>query len=79
MKEMQDKIARFEKFESQMEREWQQLQQMKNMLFVDHLTLLLDKTPAQKAGGSMQQDAKTEWLRVSSLYLGSTVLYFIGG
>lgn len=60
MKEMQDKMARFEKFETQMEREWQQLQQMKNMLFVDQLTLLLDKTPAQKAGGSMQQDAKTE-------------------
>ncbi|KAF7140906.1 hypothetical protein RHSIM_Rhsim06G0003100 [Rhododendron simsii] len=60
MKEIQDKICRFEKYESQMEREWQQLQQMKNMLFVDKLTLLLDKTRAQKAGGSMQQDAKTE-------------------
>ncbi|XP_058220496.1 SWI/SNF complex subunit SWI3B [Rhododendron vialii] len=60
MKEIQDKISRFEKYESQMEREWQQLQQMKNMIFVDKLTLLLDKTRAQKAGGSMQQDAKTE-------------------
>lgn len=60
MKEIQDKISRFEKYELQMEREWQQLQQMKNMLFVDKLALLLNKTSAQNAGGSMKQDAKTE-------------------
>ncbi|PSS31156.1 SWI/SNF complex subunit SWI3B like [Actinidia chinensis var. chinensis] len=55
MKEIQDKISHFEEFESQVEREWQQLQQMKNTLFVDQLTLLFNKTPAPKAGESVQQ------------------------
>ncbi|GFY86329.1 switch subunit 3 [Actinidia rufa] len=60
MKEIQDKISHFEEFESQVEREWQQLQQMKNTLFVDQLTLLFNKTPAPKAGESVQQLVKIE-------------------
>ncbi|GFZ10561.1 switch subunit 3 [Actinidia rufa] len=60
MKDIQDKISHFEEFESQVEREWQQLQQTKNTLFVDQLTLLFNKTPAPKAGESMQQLVKIE-------------------
>ncbi|KAF3446935.1 hypothetical protein FNV43_RR12115 [Rhamnella rubrinervis] len=50
MKEIQDKIVRFEAMDLQMEKEWQQLEQMKNMLFVDQLTLLFNKSSAQKTG-----------------------------
>lgn len=39
MKEIKDKISHFEALDLHMEKEWQQLEQMKNMLFVDQLTL----------------------------------------
>ncbi|PQM34846.1 SWI/SNF complex subunit SWI3B [Prunus yedoensis var. nudiflora] len=48
MKEIQEKIVRFEELDLQMEKERQKLEQMKNMLFVDKLTLSIHKTCAQK-------------------------------
>lgn len=48
MKEIQDKIVHFEEFEYQMEKEWEQLQQLKNLLFVDQLTLLFHKNQQGK-------------------------------
>ncbi|RVW50926.1 SWI/SNF complex subunit SWI3B [Vitis vinifera] len=53
MKEIRDKIVHFEEFELHMEKEWQQLQQMKNLLFVDQLTLLFQKAAAPKTGELM--------------------------
>lgn len=53
MKEIRDKIDQFEEFELHMEKEWQHLQQMKNLLFVDQLTLLFHKAAAPKAVESM--------------------------
>ena len=53
MKEIRDKIVRFEEFDLHMEKEWQQLKQMKNLLFVDQLTLLFQKSPVPKTGEFM--------------------------
>lgn len=39
MKEIQEKIVRFEELDLQMEKERKKLEQMKNMLFVYKLTL----------------------------------------
>lgn len=41
--EIQEKIVRFEGLELQMEKEWQKLEQMKSMLFLDKLTLVIRK------------------------------------
>ncbi|KAM0967483.1 hypothetical protein ACFX13_023484 [Malus domestica] len=41
--EIQEKIVRFEALELQMEKEWQKLEQMKSMLFLDKLTLVIRK------------------------------------
>ncbi|KAL6956455.1 hypothetical protein U1Q18_006150 [Sarracenia purpurea var. burkii] len=49
MNEIQDKISYFEEFESLRERAWRQLQEMKNMLFLDQLTLLFGRTHAPEA------------------------------
>ncbi|XP_047327914.1 SWI/SNF complex subunit SWI3B [Impatiens glandulifera] len=43
MKEIQEKILKFEEVDLQMEKEWQQLHQMKNLLFADQLTLIFNK------------------------------------
>ncbi|XP_062013491.1 SWI/SNF complex subunit SWI3B [Rosa rugosa] len=48
MKEIQDRIVRFEELDLQLEKEKQQLEQMKSMLFVDQLTLLSHKRSAPK-------------------------------
>lgn len=50
MKEIQDKIVHFEALDLRMEKEWRQLEQMKNMLFVDQLSFLFHKNSAQKTG-----------------------------
>ncbi|KVI07579.1 Homeodomain-like protein [Cynara cardunculus var. scolymus] len=50
-------IVRFEELELQMEREWQQLRQMQNLLFADQLTLLFHKKDGNE---SMEQKVKTE-------------------
>ncbi|GAV65829.1 Myb_DNA-binding domain-containing protein/SWIRM domain-containing protein [Cephalotus follicularis] len=48
MKEIQDKIARFEELDLQMEKERQQYEQIKNQLFFDQLTVLFRKSSAPK-------------------------------
>lgn len=55
MKEIQDKLVHFENLDMQMEKEWQQLEQMKNMLFVDQLTLLFHRSSAPKTDERMEQ------------------------
>ncbi|CAB4278838.1 unnamed protein product [Prunus armeniaca] len=59
MKEIQEKIVRFEELDLQMEKERQKLEQMKNMLFVDKLTLSFHKTCAQKTEG-MEKNIQTD-------------------
>ena len=54
MKEIKDKIDRFEALDFQMEKEWQKMEQMKNMLFVDQLTLLFHKSSAKKSGDEVE-------------------------
>lgn len=48
--EIQEKIVHFEEFDLQMEKKSQQLEQMKNLVFVDQLTLLFHKNAAPKSG-----------------------------
>ncbi|PKA55798.1 SWI/SNF complex subunit SWI3B [Apostasia shenzhenica] len=43
MKEIQDKLVRFEKVEMLLEKEWRQLKHMKDFLFADQLTVLQHK------------------------------------
>ncbi|XP_057975580.1 SWI/SNF complex subunit SWI3B isoform X2 [Malania oleifera] len=50
MKEIWDKIVHFEELDLQMEKEWQQLQNLRNLLFGDQLTLLFHKSGVPKTG-----------------------------
>lgn len=50
MKNIQDKLVHFEDLDLLMEKEGQQLEQMKNMFFLDQLTLLFHKSSAPKTG-----------------------------
>ncbi|XP_059652031.1 SWI/SNF complex subunit SWI3B-like isoform X1 [Cornus florida] len=58
MKKIQDKVVHLEEFELQTERQWQQLQQMKNLLFVDQLTLFCDRTSVPKSGERTEENVK---------------------
>ena len=60
MKEIQDKILHFEELDLQMEKEWQQLEGMKNLLFLDQLNLLFRKRNALKTEERMVENVKTE-------------------
>ncbi|CAN4123127.1 unnamed protein product [Withania somnifera] len=55
-KETEDRIAHFEERDLQMEKEWQQLMQLKNLIFIDRLTLLLNKAGAPKTGDSIGEE-----------------------
>lgn len=59
LKEIQDKILKFEEGELLMEREWEQLQQMKHQLFVDQLTFLFHRNAASKAGETVEPNTNT--------------------
>ncbi|KAG5073773.1 hypothetical protein JHK82_055143 [Glycine max] len=50
MKNIQDKLVHFEDLDLLMEKEGQQMEQMKNMFFLDQLTLLFHKSSAPKTG-----------------------------
>ncbi|KAL2346146.1 hypothetical protein Fmac_000146 [Flemingia macrophylla] len=50
MKNIQDKLLHFEDLDLLMEKESQQLEQIKNMFFLDQLTLLFHKSSAPKTG-----------------------------
>ncbi|XP_056691872.1 uncharacterized protein [Spinacia oleracea] len=56
MKEIQDKIDRFEEKDLQLEREWHQLRQMQHQLHLDKLTLLFHKTSAPKSVENFQME-----------------------
>lgn len=56
IKEIEEKITQFEEIELQTEREWQQVQQMQNLLFADQLNLILSKA----GGGNLASNIKTE-------------------
>ncbi|PON48580.1 Otx2 transcription factor [Parasponia andersonii] len=61
MKEIKDKIDRFEALDLLMEKEWRKLELTKNMLFVDQLTLIFHKNSAQKTGERMEErNVKTD-------------------
>lgn len=59
MKEIHDKIVRFEELDLLMEKERQQLEQMKSTLFVDQLSLLLHKNAASKTGEGAREILRT--------------------
>ena len=50
MKNIQDKLVHFEDLDLLMEKEGQQMEQMKNMFFLDQLTLLFHKSSSPKTG-----------------------------
>lgn len=52
LKEIRDKIVQFEELDLHMEQERQQLEQIKNMLFVDQLNVLLNRSSAQNQGNA---------------------------
>ncbi|KAK4348953.1 hypothetical protein RND71_031708 [Anisodus tanguticus] len=58
-KEIEDRIAHFEERDLQMEKEWQQLMQLKNLIFTDQLTSLLNKADAPKAGETIGEEMIT--------------------
>lgn len=49
MKEIQDKLTRYEQMDLEVEKEWHQLQQMKHQLFLDQLTILFHKMAKSKS------------------------------
>ncbi|KAK6793137.1 hypothetical protein RDI58_012218 [Solanum bulbocastanum] len=55
-KEIEDRITHFEERDLQMEKEWQQLMQLKNLIFIDQLTLLVNKSGAPKAGETIREE-----------------------
>ncbi|KAM1245779.1 hypothetical protein ACFX15_036297 [Malus domestica] len=60
MREIRKKIIRFEALDLQMEKEWEQLEQMKSMLFVDQMTLLLSKSSAPKTAAAEEKNVKAD-------------------
>ncbi|KDP36743.1 hypothetical protein JCGZ_08034 [Jatropha curcas] len=60
MKEIQDKIVHFEELDLLMEKEWQQLEQIKNLLFVDQLALLFHKKSTSKTGERVEENVRTD-------------------
>ncbi|KAK6116809.1 hypothetical protein DH2020_049439 [Rehmannia glutinosa] len=59
-KEIEDKILQFEEFDLEMERKRQLFQQLQDRLFVDQLTILFNKTAAQKSGENTGEVIKIE-------------------
>lgn len=61
MKEILDKIDRYEAMDLQVEREWHQLCQMKHQLFLDKLTLLFNKAAVPKSAENVtEENGRTE-------------------
>ena len=78
MKEIQDKLVHFENLDMQMEKEWQQLEQMKNMLFVDQLTLLFHRSSAPKTDERMEQKSvRIDWYSKIHEYLYTYPLFLL--
>ena len=62
MKEIQDKIVEFEEVDLVMEKERQQLEGMKNLLFIDQLNLSFRKSYALKTEEGMVENVKADVL-----------------
>lgn len=60
IKKIQDKVVHFEDVDLQLEKKCQQLQQLKNFLFVDQLTLMFHRAAAQRTGESKVDNTKAE-------------------
>ncbi|XP_054817444.1 SWI/SNF complex subunit SWI3B [Prosopis cineraria] len=56
MKNIHDKLVRFEDLDLLLEKEGQQLEQMKNILYVDKLTLLFHRRSKPKTGEHTEED-----------------------
>lgn len=54
MKNIQDKLTNFEDLDLLMEKECQQLDQVKNLFFLDQLNLLFHKPSAPKTGENLE-------------------------
>lgn len=59
MKEIVDKLVRFEELDLQMEKKFKQLDQMKSMLFVDQLNLLFHKGGTPTVEDKNNQNVRT--------------------
>ncbi|CAN1133766.1 SWI/SNF complex subunit SWI3B [Linum perenne] len=57
MKEMIEKIIGFEEMDLQIEKEWKQMEQMRNMLFFEQLNYLCPKSSSRRSGGEDQAGA----------------------
>ncbi|XP_019170897.1 PREDICTED: SWI/SNF complex subunit SWI3B [Ipomoea nil] len=60
IQEIEEKISEFDEIESQTEKEWQQLQQLQNLVFADQLNLILSKAATEKGGANLGSNIKTE-------------------
>ncbi|GKU98196.1 hypothetical protein SLEP1_g11229 [Rubroshorea leprosula] len=60
MKEIQEKIVRFEEFDLQMEKEWEQMERMKSLLFSDQLNLLFHRDAVLRTEDRKRETIKTD-------------------
>lgn len=60
MKNIHGKLLHFEDLDLLLEKECQQLEQMKNMLYVDKLTLLFRRQSAPVTGDSTEENKRTD-------------------
>lgn len=56
MKNIRGKLVHFEDMDLLLEKEWRQLEQMKNMLFIDKLTLLFHSRSVPKTADGTKED-----------------------
>lgn len=59
MKRIHDKIVEFEELDLLVEKERQQLDQLKNMLFIDQLMLSFYKNTVRKSGECVEENARS--------------------
>lgn len=60
MVRIHDKMAGFEELDLLMEKEREQLEQLKNMLFVDQLMLSFHKSTGRKSGEYVEENARSD-------------------
>ncbi|CAL1355256.1 unnamed protein product [Linum trigynum] len=60
MKQIQEKIMHFEEIDSQIEKEWKQMEQMRDILFYDQLNLLKHERAIRKSGQQAAEGVRTQ-------------------
>ncbi|CAI0381529.1 unnamed protein product, partial [Linum tenue] len=60
MKQIQEKIIHFEEVDSQIEKEWKQMEQMRDILFYDQLNLLKHERAIRKSGQQAAEGVRTQ-------------------